>query len=87
MQRTPHLPVAGLLVLLAACHPGNKEARELRESCDGGSAAACNQFAARVQKGQYVLRDVKHAATLYDRACEGGVLSDVRHRRHCFVAR
>ena len=73
MQRTPRRSAAVLLVLMAACHPGNQEAKRLRESCDAGDAAACNQLAIRVQKGQYVLRDVQHAATLYDRACEGGV--------------
>ena len=59
MQRKLHLPVAALVVLLAACHAGNKVAKELRESCDTGNAAACNQLAVPVQKGQYVLRDVQ----------------------------
>ena len=58
---------------LSGCHPGNAEAKQLRTSCEAGAVAACNQLAVKLQKGEYVLRDDKRAATLFDRACEGGI--------------
>src|SRR5687767_12430672 len=67
-----------LLVLIAAfalwgCHPGNVEAMRLRQSCEGGDVEACNQLAVKLQKGEYVLRDERRAADLFDQACIGGV--------------
>src|SRR5215216_2469579 len=66
-----------LLVLvglaLSACHPGNEEARRLRSSCEAGDAAACNKFAVKLQKAEYVLRAEARAAGLFDTACTGGV--------------
>ena len=58
---------------LPACHPGNQEAKRLRAACERGEAAACNTLAARLRKGEYVLRDDARAAALFDRACTGGV--------------
>src|SRR5688572_15633043 len=56
-----------------ACHPKTEEAKELRDQCEAGDAAACNTFAQRLQKGEQVLRDPVRAAALYDQACTGGV--------------
>ncbi len=58
---------------VAACHPGNAEAKRLRETCDGGDVKACNTLATRLQKGEYVLRDDGRAAQLFTAACDGGV--------------
>ena len=69
--RSAAVLAAGLT--LAACHPGNQEAKQLRASCEGGDAAACGKFAVKLQKGEYVLRDETRAAALFDRACTGGV--------------
>jgi TPR repeat protein len=60
-------------IAMAACHPGNEEAKRLRSSCAQGNVADCNQFALRLQKGRYVLRDDGRAAELFDQACKGGV--------------
>jgi TPR repeat protein len=74
------LPRRARLVLLAiasfalsACHPGNKEAKLLREACDARDANACNKFAVKLQKGEYVLRDEPRAAVLFDTACTRGI--------------
>src|SRR6478736_1352645 len=74
MYRVPRVVlaiVAGLV--LTGCHPGNEEAKRLRNACDAGEAAACNAFAAKLQKGEYVLRDEGRAASLFGRACDHGV--------------
>ena len=73
--RTPSafLAVIAAGIALAACHPGNDEAKRLRGSCEAGDIAACNKFALKLPKGEYVLRDEAHAAELFDRACNGGV--------------
>jgi len=60
-------------LLVAACHPGNKEAKRLRGACASGDVAACNSLAVRLSKGEYVLRDESHAAELFDQACKGNV--------------
>jgi TPR repeat protein len=67
------LAVAALLVVSTGCAPGNEVARKLRNACDDGVPKACADYAARLQKGEYVLRDVPRAAVLYDTACVGGV--------------
>ena len=64
----------GFFVLATlACHPGNREAKLLREGCESGDFAACNALGQRLLKGEYVLRDDKHGATLLTKACEGGL--------------
>ena len=79
MPIAAHPRLASLVLLaiaslaLSACHPGNKEAKLLRESCDAGDANACNKFAAKLQKGEYVLRDEPRAAVLFDTACTRGI--------------
>ncbi|MBL8985760.1 MAG: hypothetical protein JNJ80_05805, partial [Gemmatimonadetes bacterium] len=52
--------VVGLSV--AGCHPGNQEARQLRDACAAGTEAACNDFGQRLLTGRYVLRDEAGAA-------------------------
>src|SRR5687767_8776010 len=72
----PHmlrLVLLGAGLALAGCHAGNKEAKRLRSACASGDSAACNAFALKLQKGEYVLRDPALAATLFERACEGGI--------------
>ena len=50
----------GFFVLATlACHPGNREAKLLREGCESGDFAACNALGQRLLKGEYVLRDDK----------------------------
>src|SRR5215831_8207512 len=60
-------------LVVAACHPGNKEAKRLRGAFASGDVAACNSLAIRLSKGEYVLRDESHAAELFDQACKGNV--------------
>src|SRR6202008_2405653 len=64
------LAAAGLA--LAGCHAETAEAKLLRDSCEAGDAAACNQFASRLQKGQHVLRDEAGGARHLAHACPGG---------------
>src|SRR5687767_4624051 len=71
MLRAAALLVTSLLV--SGCHPGNAESKRLRASCEAGDVAACNQFAGRLQTGEYVLQDHARAAALFDRACKGGI--------------
>src|SRR5688572_9042492 len=64
----------GLIITATlACHPGNTEAKVLREECQSGDFAACNALGQKLLKGEYVLRDDGHGATLLSKACEGGV--------------
>ncbi|MEO8619570.1 MAG: hypothetical protein ABI625_00815, partial [bacterium] len=54
--------------LLSACHPGNEVARKLRVACDAGNAQSCHDYAVKLQRGEYTLRDLPRAAVLYDTA-------------------
>ena len=60
-------------VALSACPPGNQEARRRRSACGAGDASACNQFAVKLRKGGYVLRDEQRAAGLFDQACTSAI--------------
>ncbi len=60
-------------IAFSGCHPGNAEAKQLRGACDAGDVTACNRFAIKLQKGEYVLRDDTRAAELFEKACTGGV--------------
>ncbi len=66
----PRRGIVGVLIFLfiaiagTGCHPGNAEARRLRETCEGGAVAACHTLGLKVLKGEYVLRDEGRAATL-----------------------
>jgi hypothetical protein len=64
--------IVAATVLVSACNPGAREARELAASCSGGDAAACNELGQRVSQGQYVLRDWRRTAELFQDACDGG---------------
>ena len=79
---SPRLPTAlsqiWLLIALAlasvtACHPGSQEAKQLDLACESGDLAACNRFALRLEKGEYVLEDDARAAGLFGRACDGAI--------------
>ena len=72
---------AATLALLAACHPGNAEAKRLAVSCDTGDGVACNQLALRLQKGEYVLQDDGRAAKLFGRACDASTASCISRPR------
>src|SRR3954469_13442641 len=58
---------------LVACHPGNQEARRLRDACNGGSAESCQKLALRLQNGEYVLKDPQHAVELFEQSCSKGL--------------
>ena len=60
-------------ITLFACHPGNREAKRLGQACDSGDVKACNALGFKLQKGEYVLRDVARAAIVFKRACEGDI--------------
>ncbi len=66
--RTTFLALAALF-LIGACHEGNEQARQLRESCNAGKAQACQDYAVKLEKGEYTLRDIPRALALYDTAC------------------
>src|SRR5688572_712683 len=69
-----YLLLAGVCITaLAGCRPGNREAVRLRTSCEGGDLEACNQLAVKLQKGEYILRDDSHAASLFEKACNGRI--------------
>ncbi len=53
--------------------PFRKRRSEGRTACEGGAASACNGFAAKLQKGEFVLLDVKRAAGMFEQGCTGGV--------------
>ncbi|MHB1328185.1 MAG: tetratricopeptide repeat protein, partial [Gemmatimonadales bacterium] len=59
--------------LIAGCHPGSEEARQLRDACADGTAAACADFGQRLLTGQHVLKDEAGAARSFEQACTGGV--------------
>jgi hypothetical protein len=74
--RLPFFIVAAIAI--AACHPGNEQAKQLRQSCEAGEAKACNQLAVRLQKGEYVLRDDREASEMFDKACDKRLAKDAR---------
>ena len=57
---------------LAGCNPEAGVARDLAAQCDSGDAAACNDLGWRVRQGDHVLADWRHAAELFERACDAG---------------
>ncbi len=61
-----------VLLLLVACDPRAREARELRASCSAGDAAACDRLGYQNFRGDHVLRDWRRAADLFQAACDGG---------------
>ena len=77
-------------LILSACHPGNKQAKQLRESCEAGDLSACNRLAMKLQKGEYVLQDPKdaiRAVSLLKQGCEGKAMEGVRRARNPIQAR
>src|SRR5687768_14273243 len=73
LRRARAVVLAIAAATLYGCHPGSADARQLRDACETGDAQACNKFAVKLQKGEYVLRDDTRAAGLFDRSCVGGV--------------
>jgi TPR repeat protein len=67
-----HFFLLAAVIAFSACHRGNRQAKPLRSSCEAGDVAACNQLALRLQKGEYILKDDKEAALLFDKPCTGG---------------
>src|SRR5262245_5887534 len=73
------LTTLGALLLGAAalsvsgCHPGNLEARRLRESCAAGTVKACNDYGIKLVKGEYVLKDETTAAGMFERSCKASI--------------
>ena len=64
--------LGAVVLVLLACNPGGREARDLRADCRDGSADACADLGERVFAGRQVLRDRDRAADLFEQACDGG---------------
>ena len=62
-----------LLLALAACGPGIAEVKRLRDSCQAGDPAACNEYGQKLLNGTHVLRDDSTAGLEFARACEGNI--------------
>jgi hypothetical protein len=58
------LAATALALAAAACAPGNEVARQLRIACNDGNPRACADYAGRLQKGEYTLRDLPRPRVL-----------------------